>query len=162
MVGVTAGSILRDRREGRFDELNEEQNPFTTLEILYTPLRCLFVFFNILANITVYHSNGACSSNPQSPFDFHTKRLISMCQITACKVLLFVTPAPQLPALPLSQCVPRHSGNIKAKLGDRNGLFEGLYVSQTYHKPSVRMPNLSGNGARQQSTETNVSSMSQI
>lgn len=70
-----------------------------------------------------------------------------MCQITAFKVLLFVTPAPQLPALPLSQCVPRHSGNIKAKLGDRNGLFEGLYVAQTYHKPSVRLPNLSGNGA---------------
>lgn len=60
------------------------------------------------------------------------------------------------------QCLQKHLGNIKVKLGDRNGLFEGLYVSQSYHKASVRWPNSSGNGAWQQSVETHAITMSQV
>lgn len=88
-----------------------------------------------------------------------------MCHVTAFKLLLLPILLLLLllnVELPLSQSLQRHLGNIKVKLGDRNGLFEGLYVSRSYHKPSFRWPNSSGNGAWQQSVETHTISMSQV
>lgn len=128
-------------------------------------LHCLYIFFNNnLAIITVYNSNWACSPNPHLHLIFIQKGLFLCVKSLHLRCWFFwlLLLNSQMWSCVFSQCVRRHLGIIKAKLKDRNGLFEGLYVSQTHHKPSVRLPNLSGNGAWQQSTETHMISVSQM
>lgn len=88
-----------------------------------------------------------------------------MCQVIAFKLLLSLDSCSFIAeGGALFVPVPSEAfwGDIKAKLGDRNGLFEGSYVFQSYHKPSVKWPNSSGNGAWQQSAETHTISVSQV